>query len=145
MISLVSTWPLKNGCPPELQRMLQGLAQQVEECEPGTLTYLVNLEANSPIKSVHSKIEIKVPPPPPIPLAEQKAVIFIEMYQDVEAFAKHVSGPVFTKFQKDAEEYFIPNAAMSSSTRTNTPMLVQQSGFIRPEVLKLIDGSSQQD
>ena len=137
MISLVSTWPLKDGCPPELQSLLQGLAPQVEENEPGTLMYLVNLEAASPLNSETKPI---TPPPPPIPLNEQKAVIFIEMYKDAESFSEHVLGKVFQTFLNDTKGYFIPDAAMTSSTRKNTPILARQSGFVRPEILSLING-----
>ncbi len=137
MISLISTWPLKAGCPPELQNILQSLAPLVEASEPGTLMYLVNLEASSPL---NAETKPKVPPPPPIPLADQKAVIFVEMYQDAEAFSDHVLGPVFQAFLNDTKDYFIPNAAMSSTTRANTPILARQSGFVRPEVLAIING-----
>lgn len=137
MISLVSTWPLKDGCPPELQSMLQALAPKVEKNEPGTLMYLVNLEAAPPL---NAEKKPKLPPPAPIPLTDQKAVIFLEMYENEEAFSEHVLGRVFHTFLEDTKDYFIPNAAMTSSKRINTPILARQSGFIRPEVLKIING-----
>lgn len=99
--------------------------------------YLVNLEAASPLDA---ETKPKAPPPLPIPLAEQKAVIFIEMYRDAEALSQHVLGSVFQTFLKDTEEYFIPNAAMSSSTCANTPILARQSGFVREDVLSIING-----
>ena len=136
MISLVSTWPLKDGCPPELQLILQTLAPMVEENEPGTLMYLVNLEAASPLNAETKPI---VPPPPPIPLKDQKAVIFLEMYENAEAFSAHVLGTVFQTFLEDTKDFFVPNAAMTSSTRKNTPILARQSGFVRPEILSIID------
>ena len=136
MISLVSTWPLKDGCPPELQQMLEALAPKVEENEPGTLMYLVNLEAASPLNAETKPI---VPPPPPIPLKDQKAVIFIEMYENAQAFSEHVLGSVFQTFLTDTKDFFIPDAAMTSSTRKNTPILARQSGFVRPEILSIIN------
>lgn len=136
MISLVSTWPLKDGCPEALQKALENLAPLVKENEPGTLMYLVNLEAKSPL---NSNLQPASPPPLPIPLDQQKAVIFIEMYKDAEAFSQHISGSVFTAFRADNNNYFIADAPMTSTFRADTSFLARQSGFVREEALNIIN------
>lgn len=136
MISLISNWPLKAGCPPELQATLQQLAQKVQAAEPDTLMYIVNLEQLSPLGKDGKPLP---EPPPPIPLSAQKIVIFEEMYRDAEAFSQHFLGEVFQTFLAENAQYFITNAPTQSTQRKNTPFLVPQSGFIRPEVLDALN------
>lgn len=47
MISLTTTWTLKDGCPPTLRQAPRDLAVQVRAHEPGTWAYLVHLQAPS--------------------------------------------------------------------------------------------------
>lgn len=117
--------------------MLQALAPKVEENEPDTLMYVVNLEAAFPLSKESKPV---THPPPPIPLKEQKAVIFIEMYKNSDAFSEHILGAVFQTFLNDTKDYFVPDAGTRSSTRKDTPILARQSGFVRPEILSIING-----
>jgi quinol monooxygenase YgiN len=132
MISLVSTWILKSGCPENLHKELQSLAGKVEEAESDTLVYLINLQSDPPLNSQGCPIQ---PPPQPISLEDQKAVVFIEMYKDVDAFSQHVTGKVFTEFLSEFKDCFESQTAEGSSSRENTNFLVRQSGFIRPGVI----------
>jgi quinol monooxygenase YgiN len=96
MISLISVWNLKKGCPPELEEELKKLAGKVKKAEADTLMYEVNLQAPFPTDSNFNPL---VPPPDPILLNKQKNITFIEVYKNVEAFSIHVQGEVFTKFR----------------------------------------------
>jgi quinol monooxygenase YgiN len=104
MIALFSRWKLKDGCPPELAAAVRKLAAAVEESEPGTLVYSVNLPAPHP----------PIGPPPDYgvfgestPLAPEKLneLVFFEVYRDAQAFSDHLRGPVVA-FMRDVRHHF---------------------------------------
>ncbi|PPS29087.1 hypothetical protein BVY11_01215 [Pseudomonas amygdali pv. morsprunorum] len=128
MITLISRWQLLDGCPTELKRELDSLADKVKKAEPDTLMYLVNLPAPGPLDASNKPIE---QPPSPIPLAAQNEVVFLEIYKDEVAFSRHVNGPVFQAFLKGYSKYFKQNPEKPGWPVTlNTP-LDRVSGFIR--------------
>ncbi|RMS40373.1 hypothetical protein ALP66_00049 [Pseudomonas amygdali pv. photiniae] len=128
MITLISRWQLLDGCPTELKRELDSLADKVKKAEPDTLMYLVNLPAPGPLDASNKPIE---PPPSLIPLAAQNEVVFLEIYKDEVAFSRHVNGPVFQAFLKGYSKYFKQNPEKPGWPVTlNTP-LDRVSGFIR--------------
>ena len=128
MISLISVWNLKKGCPPELEEEIKILAGKVKKAEADTLMYEVNLQAPFPTDSNFNPL---VPPPDPIPLNKQKNITFIEVYKNVEAFSKHVQGEVFTKFRVEFLKYFEEDPTQPGWPVTETTFLDEQSGFIR--------------
>lgn len=85
-ISLTSQWFIQPGQEIEARQALIQLARDVQNNEPGTLTYLVNTPfgADARLQSL----------PPPDPLL----VLFFETYASPDAFLAHVNGPLFTNF-----------------------------------------------
>jgi len=128
MISLISKWKLKNGCPVELVEELKQLAHKVEESEEGTLMYIVNLQAASPLGTDSNPV---VPGPAEIPPEKQTEVIFIEAYRDATAFNEHIKGQVFTEFKNKTLKYFQPDPESKDWPLTETEFLTRQSDFIR--------------
>lgn len=128
MITLISKWKLKNGVPPDILANLTAVASKVEQSEPGTLMYLVNLPALSPLDKNRQP---QCPPPKPIPPAEQKEVVFMEIYRDAQAFSDHVNGPVFTAFRKANIQYFQEDPNSPGWPLTDTDFLGRESAFIR--------------
>lgn len=122
MITLVSRWKLRDGCSPELLEALDELRRRVAEEEPGTLLYLVNLSSHPPLDASERP---KVPAPPSIPLELQTEIVFLEAYQDVRAFADHVSGPGFSTFRQSSLHHFYEDPTRPGWPRTDT-------SFFRP-------------
>jgi len=126
-VSLVSRWQLLDGCPPELFHELNELADKVKK-EPGTLMYLVNLQAAEPLNSENQPI---VPQPSELPLAQQTEVVFIETYKNSQAFSDHVNGEIFTQFKNKTLQYFKPDPINKNWPLTKTEFLTRRSGFIK--------------
>ncbi len=103
MITLVSRWKLRSGCPAVLASALEELGREVAAQEPGTWMYLVNLPARPPLDAGNHP---RHPPPPHIEPVQQMEVVFLEVYEDARAFAAHVNGPVFTSFLRDHLQHF---------------------------------------
>ena len=127
MISLISTWPLKKGCPDSLVKSLFSLADEVA-LEEGTLQYLVYLQAPFPLDSNSQPL---APPPASIALPDQKTITFFEIYRDSAALSDHIRGTAFINFKASNGEHFIDDAPMQSSQRPNTVILQQLCGFSR--------------
>jgi hypothetical protein len=128
MISLISRWKLKNGCPAELLHALKRVAAEVKASEPDTLLYSVHLTAQSPLNASRQPIE---PPVAPVALEEQAEVVFFEVYRDADAFARHVNGEVFTRFREDNIRYFYEDSANPGWPNTVTEFLDRKSAFFR--------------
>ncbi len=125
---LISRWKLKNGLDEDLLQTLCGLAAKVEASEEGTLMYRVHLEAGSPFAS---KADAEDSSAQAIPLSEQKEVIFVEVYEDAEAFSRHLKGKVFNEFRNSTAHYFEPDPEKGGRPVTVTTYLDLQSGFVR--------------
>lgn len=107
---------------------------QVKQAEPGTLMYLIHLQAPEVLDAENNPIE---PPPPPIPLEKQKEVIFLEIYEDEVAFSRHVNGNVFQSFLKEYVKYFKPNTKRTGWPITNNEMFDRLAGcFIRERLFR---------
>ena len=128
MIYLISRWELLDGCPTNLKCELDCLGDKVRQVEPDTLMYLVHLQAPGPLDPYNNPLE---PPPSPIPVAEQKEVIFLEIYKDEVAFSRHVNGPVFQAFLKEYGKYFKPDPDRTGWPITKNDVMTRISGFIR--------------
>lgn len=101
-VSLYSTWWIKPGNEKALTKALKKLAKKVMEKEEGTLMYLVHSprydfptvpEGKNPIRSE--------------PMVRPGTLIFVEKYQDWEAFKTHLYGPYFTTFVKEHKSKFV--------------------------------------
>ncbi len=125
---LISRWKLKDGLDEDLLQTLRELAANVEASEEGTLMYRIHLEAGFPLDS---KADPQDPAAQAIPLSEQKEVIFVEVYEDAEAFSRHVKGDVFNKFRSSTAKYFQPDPKKGGWPVTVTTFLDLQSGFVR--------------
>jgi len=128
MITLISRWKLRNGCPPELHKALQMVAEQVKACEPGTLMYSVHLPALSPLDT---SLQPHQPPLPFIAMEQQTEVVFVEIYKDADAFTRHVNGATFTRFRKRNIRHFYEDPVKPGWPVTITQFLDRQSAFIR--------------
>ncbi|MCM8535778.1 MAG: antibiotic biosynthesis monooxygenase [Lentisphaeraceae bacterium] len=120
MVSLISKWQLKDGCPKDLQKLLIDIAPKVKDSEDGTLMYSVHLTAKEPSDSASS-----------CDLEKQTEVTFFEIYKDAEAFTLHVNGPVFTTFRKESLQYFKEDPNNKGWPITQTEFLNIESQFIR--------------
>ncbi len=127
MISLISRWPLADGCPADLVDALKALADDVRDHEPDTLLYTVHVHAPDPLDSARRPIH---PPPSPIPASNQTEVVFFEVYRDADAFARHVNGPIFTRFRIDYLHCFIEDRSHPGWPETHTPFLERLAGFV---------------
>ena len=122
MITLISKWKLLDGCPPELVTALQKLAEH-SKSEPGNLMYMVNLPVPNPLDAHGKPLS---PPPSPIPLNDQKEVVFIESYQDVEALSQHLQSKSFINFLTSNIKYFCQNPQNPGYPQTETEFLSEQ-------------------
>ncbi|MEO1582360.1 MAG: antibiotic biosynthesis monooxygenase [Pseudomonadota bacterium] len=125
-VCLVSQWKLKSGLDEKLLAVLQNLAGKVEAAEPDTLMYRVHLPTAFPLEE-HGQPSN----PPAIPLADQKAVIFVEVYRNAAAFATHTQGDVFKNFLSSTLHYFEPDPDRPGWPVTETPFMELVSGFVR--------------
>jgi len=97
MISLVSNWWIVQGNEAKVLPALKELAANVKAHEPGTLMYTVHFPNFGDGISSHTSR----------PVPRPGAVIFVESYQDWDAFDAHVEGPIFKKFVGDYGHYFV--------------------------------------
>ncbi len=128
MITVVSRWKLKNGVPPELAAALKEAAFNYEKTEPGTDLYFVNLAAPRPLGP---DLKPADPAPKPVGAEAQTEVVFVEKYQDREAFATHVNGPAFTEFRTRYLKFFQEDPNQPGWPKRETLFLEEQSGFAR--------------
>ncbi len=130
MLTLISVWKLRDGCPGKLAEALQDMAAAVREAEPGTLCYSVHLAAAAPLGPDRHAL---VPQPPPVPGRDQNEVTFFEVYADARAFDAHVNGPTFTAFLQANLQFFQEDPAQAGWPLTVTTFLERRSAFFRPE------------
>ena len=128
MISLISKWKLRNGCPAELASSIKQTVSQVEKAEPGTLLYSVHVDATSPSNGKHSA-ETDVPDQQ----IKQTEITFFEIYKNKQSFEAHINGPAFTKFVKQNLHYFHQDPKKPGWPLTQTQFLDRIAAFIRPQ------------
>ncbi len=128
MITVVSNWKLKNGCPPELIAALKNLTENTQ-FQPGVLMYLVSLQAPFPVDNTGKPKDL---PPDPIPLNEQEEIVFIESYSSAEALSHHINSQAFVSFLKSNIQYFLEDANNPGYPQTETQFLSRQFSFIKP-------------
>jgi quinol monooxygenase YgiN len=130
-VTLISKWKLRNGFPDELRGKLKKLADKVKK-EQGTLMYLVNIQTCAPLDSYHKPIK---PQPEPILPELQSEVVFMEIYENAEAFSRHVNGETFNEFRKNTLKYFQADPINAGWPITETEFFSLQSGFIKKGIL----------
>jgi quinol monooxygenase YgiN len=128
MITVVSRWKLKAGVPEELAAALKEVAGHYEVAEPGTQVYCVNL---SSVKPLGPDLQPADPAPASISSSDQAEVVFIEKYQDAEAFAAHVNGKPFNDFRTRYLRCFIEDPGQPGWPKRETLFLEEQSGYSR--------------
>jgi quinol monooxygenase YgiN len=104
MISLYSTWWVKPGNEKAITVALNKLAKEVRENEKGTLMYLVHTPVYDYPKAIKGKKSIKSAPE-----ARPGTIIFVEKYENWDAFQVHLYGPYFTTFVKEYKSMFVLN------------------------------------
>ena len=129
-IMLISKWKLRAGITSELIGVLQSLASKVELAEQGTLIYRIHLQSRAPLDTYIDPIK---PQPNPIPDSLQQEVVFLEVYENAEAFSVHVKGEVFNSFKDSTLEYFQLDPLKQGWPITETEFLTLQSGFVRQD------------
>ncbi|PKB18296.1 putative quinol monooxygenase [Flavobacterium sp. 5] len=112
---LTGKWTILPGNEVKATEALKKLAQDVQANEPETLLYMVHIP-NFNAKSL---------PTPP-----EGEIIFWEVYEDENAFLKHINGPLFTTFVKNYGELFLSDF--------NTPPKI----YMTAEILTTIEGFS---
>jgi hypothetical protein len=119
-VSLHATWYILPGCEPEAEQALKQLAIDVREQEPDTLMYVIHtpLAASVPLYS--------------LPPSSPQLVVFFETYRNADAFTRHLTGPVFTKFVTDHQQLF---SAANGHPFNLVSFLETRAGFVRPGLL----------
>jgi len=118
-LSLTSTWFIAPGNEQAAIAAVKALAKEVEASEPDTLIYL----AHTPLTDDNRVTSL----PPPY----SGTILFFEMYRTVEAFLRHVNGPVFTNFVANSGNLFV---AQNGAPFTFVAFLTRQAGFVRTEL-----------
>jgi quinol monooxygenase YgiN len=113
---LEAKWTILPGNEEKATAALIQLAKDVQQNEPETLLYMVHIP-NFKEKS--------------LPTPAQGEVLFWEVYQDQNAFFKHVNGPIFTAFVKTYGDLFLSDFSTPPQVFMTTEVLTQIQGFSR--------------
>jgi predicted enzyme related to lactoylglutathione lyase/quinol monooxygenase YgiN len=117
-LSLTSTWFIAQGNEAAAIAAVKALAKDVEASEPDTLIYLVHTPFTDD-KRVTSLSPLY-----------SGTIVFFEMYRTVEAFLRHVNGPIFADFLAKSGNLFV---AQNGAPFTFVAFLARQAGFVRAE------------
>jgi quinol monooxygenase YgiN len=114
MITLIGKWTILTGKKEEAIPVLQQLARQVQDTETGTLIYKVfTPDFNS--KS--------------LPAPADGEVVFLEVYENQDAYDKHIAGAAFQDFKKNYSHLFLTD--FNCNIYFTLDMLQEEAGFIR--------------
>lgn len=119
-VSLHATWYILPGCELDAEQALKKLAFDVQEQEPDTLMYVIHTALPAAVP-VHS-----------LPPSNPHLVVFFETYRNADAFQRHLTGPVFTRFVTDHQHQFL---AANGHPFNLVSFLETRAGFIRPGLL----------
>ncbi|MCG5075084.1 VOC family protein [Paraburkholderia tagetis] len=125
-VSLTSNWFLRPGCEEAADAALRELARDVEREEPDTLTYLVH-------RPWHGTAQLQTLPP-----VDPLNVLFFETYRNADAFLRHVSGPVFTRFVQQHGHLFVQS---DGKPFTTVEFLETRAGFVRTTQVCAVAGA----
>lgn len=128
-VSLTSRWFIRPGFEEAVDAALRQLANDVQQHEPDTLTYLVH----APYRGD--------PRLQSLPPADPLSVLFFETYRNADAFLHHVSGPVFTAFVRQHGELFV---ASNGKPFTFVEFLETRAGFVRIAPTTVSSGAAPQ-
>jgi uncharacterized protein (TIGR02246 family) len=117
-LSLISTWYIAPGNEDRAMKAVNALAEDVKAGEADTLIYLVHTPyaGDTRVSSL----------PPP----HSGTIVFFEMYRTVEAFLRHLNGPIFTSFLANSGNLFV---AQNGAPFTVVSFFARQAGFVRTE------------
>jgi quinol monooxygenase YgiN len=113
---LTAKWTILPGNEEKAKKALIQLAKDVQENEPETLLYMVH---------VPNFKEKSLPTPP------EGEVFFWEVYEDQNAFLKHINGSIFQTFVKTYGELFLSDFSNPPQVFMTTEVLTQIEGFAR--------------
>lgn len=116
MYPLIAKWTILPGNEAKAAEVLKQLALDVQTNEAETLLYMVHIPNFN---------EKSLPTPP------AGEVVFWEIYNDQDAFFKHVNGPVFQEFVKNYGSLFLNDFNVPSQVFMTTEVLNQLGGFAR--------------
>ncbi|MEY4581266.1 MAG: hypothetical protein RL701_5969 [Pseudomonadota bacterium] len=114
-LHLTSKWFIQPGRADAVDRALDELVAAVQTHEPDTLVYM----AHRPLTIGGLQA---------LPPSDANTVVFFEIYRDVAAFQRHVSGPVFTRFVAQHADLFV---AANGKPFTFVEFLELRRGFVR--------------
>jgi predicted enzyme related to lactoylglutathione lyase/quinol monooxygenase YgiN len=118
-LSLTSTWYIATGNEDKAMKALNALVRDVKAGEPDTLIYLMHTPYNG-----DTRVSSLAAPYP-------GTIVFFEMYRTVEAYQRHLNGPIFTSFLANSGNLF---AAQNGAPFTVALFLARQAGFVRAEM-----------
>ncbi|HEV8693891.1 MAG TPA: antibiotic biosynthesis monooxygenase [Lysobacter sp.] len=114
MISIVAKWSILPGKEVAAIAALQDLARRVQELEPFVPMYTIHI----PDFSVAS-----------YPTPSTQDVVFFSVFDNREAFEKHLHGPVFQDWLAQHPGLFLFN---NSNLFVVSELLHRVAGFVRP-------------
>jgi quinol monooxygenase YgiN len=117
-LSLTSTWYIAPGNEDAALAAVSSLVSDVQAGEPDTLIYLVHT-----LHIADTRVNSSAPP-------SSGTIVFFEMYRTVEAFLRHVNGPIFTNFLANSGSLFL---TQNGAPFTSDVFLNRQAGFVRAE------------
>ncbi|MCT4622336.1 MAG: antibiotic biosynthesis monooxygenase [Schleiferiaceae bacterium] len=119
-IHLISRWFIKEGYQKEAEGILKQFEKTAEK-EEGTLMYLIHRPKWN--------IDLVSRPTP-----KQLEVLFVEIYEDKDAFLKHVNNQQAYLKKADAFRYFETPENQPTQAAAMVEFLKLERGFIKPEL-----------
>jgi quinol monooxygenase YgiN len=114
---IIAKWTILDGKRDEANAALAQLVAEVEAGEPFTWMYTIH----TPDLTQHS-----LPTPP----AEE--VVFFSVFEDADAFQKHLNGPIFQAWADRYMDLFLTNFDHLFVT---AEYLERQTGFVREQMV----------
>ena len=118
MYSLIAKWTILPGNEDKAVAALKNLATQVLQQEPGTLVYAI---------FTPDFAERSLPTPP------AGEVSFLEIYEDNDAFMKHINGTVYQNFVTNYGALFLND--FSGKPFVTFEVIQKQAGFFKNDFL----------
>lgn len=119
MYSLTGKWTMLPGKEKKAISALKKMANAVNKEEPGTLLYMIFTPDYK---------EKNLPNPP------SGEVVFFEIYEDKDAFQKHITGSIFTDFIKSNGSSFLNDFSAVPNMYITVKTLSKIGGFVRGKI-----------
>jgi quinol monooxygenase YgiN len=117
MFPVIAKWTILEGNEQAALAALQELASAVEQGEPFTWMYTIHTP---------NLAETNLPTPP------ATEVVFFSVFQDADAFEKHLTGPIFQDWAAKYMSLFLTNW---DHLFVLAEYLDRQAGFVREEMV----------